>query len=180
MLRKIAFSNQKDIKEEVIKLYESAFPIEERPPTKRFFSILKKKYNQLFVYYDDDEFIGFTFLTFYQDVCYLFFLAVKEEKRHHGYGGQILEIIKSEYRDFVILICYEEVNPQYPNYEERVAREKFYLSHGFKNNKMKTDEFGVVYQSAYIGCHTVSFETYVTVFEIGFGKFARRFLKEAK
>ena len=179
MLNKILYLDQIDIKREVSSLLESAFPEDERPPTKYFFKSLEKKENKLYAYYSNNTFIGFAFLSFYQDVCYIFFLAVVEEYRHQGFGGQIIEDIKKEYLDLVLLLCYEEVDPKYPNYEERVIRQKFYFSHGFKPNKLKTNEYGVIYETAYIGSHQVDFTSYQEVFVLGFGERNRPYIKEA-
>ena len=179
MLNKILYLDQIDIKREVSSLLESAFPEDERPPTKYFFKSLKKKENKLYAYYLDNTFIGFAFLSFYQDVCYIFFLAVVEEYRHQGFGGQIIEDIKKEYLDLVLLLCYEEVDPKYPNYEERVIRQKFYFSHCFKPNKLKTNEYGVIYETAYIGSHQVDFTSYQEIFVLGFGERNRPYIKEA-
>lgn len=179
MLNKILYLDQIDIKREVSSLLESAFPEDERPPTKYFFKSLEKKENKLYAYYLDNTFIGFAFLSFYQDVCYIFFLAVVEEYRHQGFGGQIIEDIKKEYLDLVLLLCYEEVDPKYPNYEERVIRQKFYFSHGFKPNKLKTNEYGVIYETAYIGSHQVDFTSYQEIFVLGFGERNRPYIKEA-
>lgn len=176
MLEKRLFQGEKALQKLVIPLYESAFPINERPPVKYFFASLKKKENNLYLYFDKEEFIGFAYLTFYQDVCYLFFLAVSLSKRHQGYGGQILEDIKKVYKDYVIMLCYEEVDPKYPNYLERKNREHFYLSHGFKDNKMKTNEFGVIYQTVFIGNHQIDFLTYREIFRLGFGQKALKYL----
>ena len=179
MLIKREYLGESTIKKDVSNLLESAFPIEERPPTKYFFKSLEKKENKLFAYYLDNTFIGFTFLCFYQDVCYIFFLAVSTNYRHQGYGGEIIEDIKKSYPDYVILLCFEELDPKYPNYEERVKRKNFYYSHGFKDNKMKTNEFGVIFETAFIGKHRVDFSTYVEIFVIGFGEFARKHIKPA-
>ena len=179
MLEKREYLGEKSIKKEVSSLLECAFPIDERPPTKYFFKSLERKENKLFAYYLDNTFIGFTFLCFYQDVCYIFFLAVSESYRHQGYGGEIIEDIKKSYPDYVILLCFEELDPKYPNYEERAKRKNFYYSHGFKDNKMKTNEFGVIFETAFIGKHRVDFSTYVEIFVIGFGEFARKHIKPA-
>ena len=179
MLEKRQYLGELDIKKSVSSLLESAFPIEERPPTKYFFKSLERKENKLFAYYLDNTFIGFTFLCFYQDVCYIFFLAVHEDYRHQGFGGQIIEDIKSTYPEYVILLCFEEIDPKYSNYEERVTRKNFYYSHGFKDNKMKTNEFGVIFETAFIGKHQVDFPTYVEIFVIGFGEFARKHIQPA-
>ena len=179
MLEKREYLGELGIKKDVSKLLESAFPIDERPPTEYFFKSLEKKENKLFAYYLNNTFIGFTFLCFYQDVCYIFFLAVTEEYRHQGFGGEIIEDIKKSYPDYVILLCFEEIDPKYPNYDERVNRKNFYYSHGFIDNKMKTNEFGVIFETAFIGKHQVDFSTYVEIFVIGFGEFARAHIKQA-
>ena len=179
MLEKRLYLDQLDIRKDVSCLLESAFPIEERPPTDYFFKSLEKKENKLFAYYLNNTFIGFAFLSFYQDVCYIFFLAVEENKRHQGFGGQILENIKKEYSELVLLLCYEEVDPKYPNYVERVNRRNFYYSHGFRPNKLKTNEYGVIYETAYIGSHQVDFSSYQEIFVLGFGERNRPYIKEA-
>ena len=178
MLKKYEYLDQEDIKKEVSSLLESAFPEDERPPTFYFFKSLEKKENKLFAYYLDNTFIGFSFLSFYQDVCYIFFLAVSSNYRHQGFGGQILEDIKTTYPDLVKLLCFEEVDPKYPNYEERVNRRKFYYSHGFQPNNLKTNEYGVVYETAYIGSHQVDFKSYQEIFVLGFGERNRPYIKE--
>ena len=179
MLEKRQYLGELDIKKDVSSLLESAFPIEERPPTKHFFKSLERKENKLFAYYFNNTFIGFTFLCFYQDVCYIFFLAVSKDYRNQGFGGQIIEDIKNTYPEYVILLCFEEIDPKYSNYEERVTRKNFYYSHGFKDNKMKTNEFGVIFETAFIGKHQIDFSTYVEIFVIGFGEFARKHIQPA-
>ena len=179
MLEEIVYQNQRNIKKDVTTLLVEAFPINERPPVNYFFANFKRKENILLAYYEKDNFIGFASLTLFEDVAYLFFLAVSPTYRHQGYGGQILEMIKKQYQDYVILLCYEEVNPHYPNYLERKKREKFYLKHQFKNNDFISDEWGVRFQSAYFGKHQVSFETYREIFKIGFGEQALIYLKKA-
>ena len=180
MLEKREYLGELDVRKDVSSLLESAFPIDERPPTKYFFKSLERKENKLFVYYFGNTFIGFAFLSFYQDVCYIFFLAVVDSYRHQGLGGQIIEDIKNTYQDYVLLLCFEEVDPKYSNYEERVKRKHFYYSHGFKDNKLKTNEYGVIYETAYIGSHLVSFTSYQEIFVLGFGERNRPYIKEAK
>ena len=67
------------------------------------------------------------------------------------------------------MLCYEEVDPKYQNYEERVSRKAFYYKHGFIDNKIKTNEYGVIYETAYIGSHLVSFSKYLEIFKLVFG-----------
>lgn len=179
-MRQVIYQNQKELKKQISEVYLEAFPEEERPPVHYFFKCLERKENELVAYFDDETFIGFTFITRYQDICYILFLAVKKEYRHQGYGGQILEIIKRNNKENVILIFYEEVNPQYSNYEERVKREQFYLSHGFIDNNLKTNEYDVIYQSVYLGKHQVDYQTYFIIFELAFGLGRGKGLKQVQ
>ena len=179
MLRKEIYQdNEKTIKE-VSDLYLSAFPIEERPPLNIFLKSLEKKEITLLTFYDEEKFIGFAYLAFHEDICSIFFLAVSASYRHQGYGGQILEIIKRDYKDYVLMLCYEEVDPKYQNYEERVLRKHFYRSHGFLDNKIKTNEYGVIYETAYIGSHLVSFAQYFEIFKLVFGQGHEAYVSDA-
>ena len=105
MLRKTIYTDQINIKEDVSVLLVEAFPENERPPVDFFFENIKKDNNELIAFYENNTFIGFTALAFYQDICYIFFLAVSPTKRHQGYGSQILETIKKDYRDYILLLA---------------------------------------------------------------------------
>ena len=169
MLQKEIHLSSKTVKKEVGVLFLEAFPEDERPPLSVFLKSIDKKEIKLLTFNEGDSFIGFAYLAFYEDICCLYFLAVSAPYRHQGYGGQILEILKEEYSDKVLMLCYEEVDMKYPNYEERVLRKAFYYKHGFIDNKIKTNEYGVVYETAYIGSHPVSFSKYLEIFKLVFG-----------
>ena len=180
MLREVIYTDQVNVKEDVSTLLVEAFPEDERPPVDFFFGNLKENKNvSLIAFYEDDAFIGFTSLAFYQNICYIFFLAVSPTYRHQGYGSQILETIKKEYSNYVILLAFEEVDPKYDNYLERVNREKFYRNHGFIDNDLITIEWGVHFQTAYIGKRKVSFEEYKEIFRICFAVNPDKHLKKA-
>ena len=170
MLEKVLFNEDSSIKEDVANLLVLAFPSDERPPVDIFFKNLEinKEHTRLIAYYDNNAFIGFTSLVIYKDICFLFFLAVSPIFRNKGYGSQIINIIKEDYQDYVILLGYEEVDPKYDNYLQRVNREKFYFKRGFKDNGFISEEWGVRFQSAYIGKRKVSFEEYKEIFKICF------------
>lgn len=180
MLRKEIYKDQPNIKEDISSLFLEAFPEDERPPLNIFLKSLKQKEITLLAFYDEDAFIGFTYLAIYKDICCLYFFAVNKKYRHQGYGGQIIEILKKVYKDYVLMLCYEEVDPKYKNYEERVSRKAFYYKHGFKDNIIKTNEYGVIYETAYIGSHQVDFASYQEIFVLGFGERNRPYIKEAK
>ena len=176
----ISFNNNSNIRKDIEPLFISAFPKEERPESDYFFSSFDKENNHLYGFYDKKEFVGFASVIIYKHICYIFFLAVSEEHRSKGYGSKILKEIRNLYKDNVILLCYEYVDPSYIDYENRKRREKFYMNNGFKKNPLITNEFGVIFQTAYIGNKTVSFEEYQEIFKYGYGEFTIKHLKEIK
>lgn len=177
-MKQINFLDNPKIRKDIEPLFVHAFPKEERPTPQYFFSCFDKENNQLYAFYDADKFVGFTSLIIFKDVCYIFFLAVSPSLRNQGYGSKILSMIKEMYQSYTILLCYEEIDEKYSDIENRKKREKFYLDNGFKDNGYKTDEFGVIFQTAYFGKRTVSFEEYQEIFKIGFGDFAVPYVKK--
>ena len=175
------FLEHQEIRKDIEPLFISAFPSDERPSEDIYFENFKKNKNAiLYGFYDDSEFVGFSSVILYKDICYIFFLAVSSNKRDQGYGSQILSEIKHIYNDNVILLCYEEVDNKYQDFEMRLRRKNFYMKNGFIDNPLKTNEFGVVFQTAYYGKHTVSFKDYKEIFAIGFGPYVVKYLKEHK
>lgn len=172
--------NYKDnplIRKDVEPLYVSAFPEDERPPVEMFFSTVTLKNDELLVFYDD-EFIGFTNLILYKDIVYIFFLAVSNKKRSQGYGTKILSYLKKRYKDKVLTLCYEEIDNKYEDNDMRKRRKSFYYRNGFKDNEMKTCEYGVNYETCYIGSHKVIFKDYIRLYESVFGERVKSIIKE--
>ena len=174
------YLENKEIEKDVRPLFEEAFPVDERPPSNIFFSSFLGENNKVLLgFYEKNEFVGFTSLIVYKDICYIFFLAVSPTKRNQGWGGKILQYVKEKYQEYNILLCYEEVNEKYDNYSQRRIREQFYLNNGFKINPLKTNEFGVIFQTACIGTRTITFKDYQEIFRDGFGDWALKYLKDA-
>ena len=176
------FINYKDnpkIRKEIQHLYITAFPRVERPPVNMFFDNAKKANNDLYAIYEDDKFIGFTDLLFYKDLCYLFFLAVTPENRNKGYGSQIIKEVFELHKDKTFILCYDEVDEQYSDNSLRIRRKNFYLRNGFKDNQLKTCEYGVRYDTCYHGDHLVSFEDYLGLFVHCYGPQAKAIVKKA-
>lgn len=174
----INYEENRRIKNDVRKLYVSAFPIEERPPVNTFFKIAELNNDELFGIYDNNEFVGFTNLIFYQDICYIFFLAVVENKRNQGYGSKILKCLQETYKDKVLTLCYEEIDEKYLDLELRKRRKDFYYRNGFKDNEMKTCEYGVNYETCYYGSHKVNFSNYLNLYKSVFGDRVKKIIKE--
>lgn len=176
------FNNYKDnpkIRKDIQGLYISAFPKVERPPVNMFFNEAKKVDNELFGVYVEDKFIGFTNLLFNNNLCYIFFLAVSPTYRNKGYGGHIIQEAFKLYPDKTFILCYEEINEKYLDNDLRIRRSKFYQRNGFKNNNLKTLEYGVYYDTVYHGPNPVSFEDYLSLMVHCYGSLAKKYIKKA-
>ena len=143
----INYLDNKNIRSDIEPLFVSAFPENERPSADYYFASFDSDNKKLFGFYDNDLFVGFASVVLYEDICYIFFLAVDENKRQKGYGSKILDSIKKMYEKYVILLCYEEVDKKYN------------------------------FQTVYYGSHQVSFEQYQQIFATGFGEWCIKHLK---
>ena len=123
-------------------LFESAFPPEERPPFSWF---VKMDKNQLFGVEDNNEFIGLISIVEYQDLVYLFFLAVKKRYRGKGYGSQILKDLLHKYANKRVFLLAEDPSIPSINQSERDNRIRFYEHNGFKLTETRIVEYGVEY-----------------------------------
>ena len=123
-------------------LFEHAFPEDERPP---FNFLIKLDKNQLFGIEDNGEFIGLVSYVEYQDLLYIFFLAIKKKYRHKGYGSQVLQDMLHKFSDKRVFLLAE--NPEVPNSNqaERDARIRFYGNNGLTVTNTKIVEYEIPY-----------------------------------
>lgn len=179
-MQKIFLKQNPIIKDDISSLYISAFPENERPPLEWFYkNVFSFKRNQVIGYYDNNEYVGFVYLVFFRNIVYIAYLAVSEDKRNQGYGTKILNDIKKSYPNLAKLLCFEEVDAKYSDYQNRLNRQNFYLRNGYVDNHLKTKEGEVIYQSAYIGKHPINFNTYKNIFDHTYGRGAnQRYLRE--
>ena len=178
-MKYINFKGNSEIRKDIEPLYVGAFPEEERPPEWLFFENALKENNELLGFYENDEFIGFTNLLFHNDLCYMFFLAVSPKHRNKGYGSQIIQEAFRLYPDKTFVLCYEEIDEKYPDNSLRIKRREFYYRNGFMDNKLKTREYGVYYDTCYQGKHLVSFDDYLELMIARYGNRAKKYIKKA-
>ena len=178
-MKRVNFKDNLDIRKDIEPLYLSAFPIEERPPEDMFFSHALKKDNKLYGYYENGEFIGFSNLLYFNDLCYLFFLAVTSNQRNKGYGSKIIQDIISDNKNKRIVLCYDEIDNKYLDNSIRIRRRDFYYRNGFKNNNLKTREYGVYYDTCYIGKKPITFEEYLSILVHCYGDTVKKIIKKA-
>lgn len=129
--------NKKKIKE----IYNSSFPKDERFP----FWVLKqtaKSNNVIFneISYDDKA-IGIEYMIIDNDVAYLMYFAIDNDKRNGGYGSIVLKDLIKKYKTVILSI--EKV---YNSKSISNRRKWFYLRNGFYETHKYTKQNKVYYE----------------------------------
>ena len=121
--------------EQVSQLYYSAFPEDERAPWKALIEKHNKGKGEFLSIYDQNKWVGLTYVITYQNLSYVLYLAIDELQRGHGYGSSVLQILKK----------------RYPHTKQRVHRKNFYLRNGLQEMGFKYVEKDVKYEMLYVG-----------------------------
>ncbi|WP_086241558.1 MULTISPECIES: GNAT family N-acetyltransferase [Campylobacter] len=126
-----------DIFTDILRLNSEVFPSNELlAPINLSNNIYANDENlSIFSFYNDNEFVGYAAIYSYENISYLAFLAVCVKYQGRGFGGLILEILKSNFSQIVLEI--ESLDPKATDYLQRVKRSKFYNNHGFKDSGYK-------------------------------------------
>lgn len=126
-----------DIFTDILRLNSEVFPSNELvAPINLSNNIYANDENlSIFSFYNDNEFVGYAAIYSYENISYLAFLAVCVKYQGRGFGGLILEILKSNFNSIVLEI--ESLDPKATDYLQRVKRSKFYNNHGFKDSGHK-------------------------------------------
>ena len=123
-------------------LYLRAFPAVERLP----FWLLKKKTQRRIAefcsLYDDDEWVGFIYTLKNDSLAYVFFLAIDDTRRSHGYGSKLIRLLTERYAGLVIGLSAERPDDQAENNEQRIRRQKFYQRNDFLHSGYYSVEKG--------------------------------------
>ncbi|MGN7416038.1 GNAT family N-acetyltransferase [Paenibacillus sp. SAF-068] len=127
-------------------LYDGAFPEEEKLPMWFLLWKARKSYIHFVAFYDDLQFIGFTYLIEYKDTTFIFYLAIDTKNRSKGYGSQILSKIKEMYPNNRIILNIEVIDEAASNYEQRVSRKRFYVKNGYRSSNRTISQFNQSYE----------------------------------
>lgn len=150
-------------------LYFEAFPKYERVPFWLLIYKSKKKNCDLYAIYDESEYIGFLYLTYYKDIVYVFYLAIDPSQQSKGYGSMVLQHLKEIYQDKRLLLNIEKVDRAADNYEQRFKRKQFYKKNGFLNTNFEIEDKNIVYEILYLGDDVYEFE-YHALFKSYYGR----------
>lgn len=159
------------------KLYESAFPENER----KLFEMIREKHRQkltdVWVIEDGEVFSGLAVTMNGDDLVLLDYFAICEGKRGQGLGGKSLRALQEQYRGKRFFLEVESLKVPADNFEERRRRKQFYLANGMKELGVYARLFGVEFELLGYECD-VDFQSYFSLYDKIYGKYASRFLEE--
>ena len=109
-------------------LYRSAFPKEERLPWWILRLNACRKGIDLTAFMEGDVFCGFTASVTVENLHFLLFFAIDDEKRGMGYGSAVLQMLQKQHQTLVLNV--ELLDPAAENYDQRKRRFAFYQRNG--------------------------------------------------
>lgn len=114
---------------EVLRLYERAFPANERWGMD---AVLDDEtgISELCAFYDGELFCGFVVLLNQGDITHIIYLAVPEELRGRGYGSEALGLVRAVKPGRRLLIDIERPGEGFANNAQRLRRKAFYERNG--------------------------------------------------
>ncbi len=130
----------------VRELAKEAFPPEEYLAPDKLIEMSTAGSVDFWALYDEEIFVGFTAISLYSDMCYLFFLAICPQFRSHGYGGRTLRLIDALYPDKQQVVDFEMIDEAAPNHAQRITRKAFYMRNGYKETGKFISYLGVDYE----------------------------------
>ncbi len=144
-------------------LYERTFPKAEKKPFLLIKKLAKQGKMKIYSAEENGEFLGLAIMILHSDISLLDYLAIEENARNRGVGGQVIERLKEIYKEKKLLLEIEDTDKDIPEREMRLRRKKFYLSHGLTVMPYKICLFGVDMEVLTYG-GDVSFEDYHAVY----------------
>lgn len=135
MLRIVQINSGNTDNEELRRLYETAFPVEEQIPYDDLISLLDVMDIDYNAYYDGETLVGLTMVHRLAKYNWGWYFAVREELRGKGIGQEILTAVLDHYRGErpFIMDIESPYQTDAPNPEQRQRRHAFYLRNGMKD-----------------------------------------------
>ena len=127
---------------EVYKLYEAAFPAEEKKPFEMMEKLAEEGKMELMAIVEE-IWIGLAFFMISEKAVILDYFAVSPELRSGGYGGKAVRMIMERFQDKKLIFEIEMQDEKAANAQERARGKAFYLRNGMR----ETGVFANVYQT---------------------------------
>ena len=119
-----------EVIEKVRKLYDSAFPANERVNLHP--SVLDHTNTSEILYFlDEDQFVGFMVLLTVGNITHITYFAIDDAQRGKGYGSKAVKLARKLFPGQIIIADLEEPELGAKNYHQRLKRVHFYKKNGF-------------------------------------------------
>ena len=130
---------------QLVRIYEAAFPPEERYPVEALLSMSQTSGVELIAYYDGALMCGFSLSVVADSFVYLLFLAVDGSAQSKGYGSRIIDQVRKRHPGLTVVLAIEPVDEPSENQDQRLRRLAFYKRNGFDFSGYDLIEEGVRY-----------------------------------
>lgn len=132
-------------------LAKEAFPPEEYLAPETLVDMAKSDQFDFWALTENDTFAGFLVVLTYEDMAYLFFLAIDGKMRGKGYGSRAIETLCSLYPDKQQVVDFEMLDEGAENNPQRIRRKAFYQRNGYRETGLFLSYLGVDYEVMCMG-----------------------------
>lgn len=131
---------------DINRLAKEAFPPEEYLAPAELLKMSKAENFDFLMLTDNVQFVGFMVVQTYQDMAYLFFLAIDPSVRSKGYGSLAIKCLKELYPNKTQVVDFEMLDEKAENFPQRQKRRTFYLKNGYNETGLFLSYLGVDYE----------------------------------
>ena len=163
---------------QIYRLYQSAFPANEKKPFSMIRTMYKKGKSDVWYCVENRKFAGLVVTINGPEQILLDYLAVAKNRRGQGNGSKILQKMQEQYAGKGVFLEIEIVDETAENYEERKRRKQFYLSNGMTPMNVFVELFGVDMELLGFDCH-LTFKEYHDFYRDNYNAWAAEHVKES-
>lgn len=149
----------------------TAFPPEERFTMEKILSLAESDHIEYKSFWEGEQLCGILFYNVGETMLYLFYLAVPDEVRSHGYGAKLLHWLREFYPDKVVVGNIEPTGIGADNEEQRIRRFVFYERNGFGKVPYRLSDDSGLYDIISSGSTFDKDEYMRLIDELGFGDY---------
>lgn len=151
-MKSIRFTSNIVDRQELQRIYESAFPVDEQIPWKDLMRLVDEMGLDFVAYYGDEGLIGFTIVYPRKTFNWFWYFAVREDLRGRGYGQEILTMLIERYKEQPCVLDMESPTQEdCDNIVQRRRRHRFYLRNGFRDTNVFRTYSGICMTIMIIG-----------------------------
>lgn len=135
------------------KLYQKAFPKEERKPFELILQKRKEGFTEILALEDTKgNFYGLGITILCKDIVLLDYFAVADEKRGAGIGSEALRLMQERCRGKRFILEIENTETEAENLAQRIRRKDFYVRNGMRS-------MGYLVELAGVGMEVMGYNT---------------------